>query len=94
MLFRSKNTDEFKMMLPLLTNEQLEETKETMEQMIKEYERSGVPSAKEQIAILQEKCQSCIDKLESNAEELEKPNTENVDSDNTKSKGKGKEKEE
>jgi hypothetical protein len=94
--FINQNTDTFKSTVNTLTNEELVETMNTIESMIDMHKSSNVPSSKEQIVILEEKLQSCIEQIESNMQESEDSpvnNTDNKgkDTENFNNKGKGKE---
>jgi hypothetical protein len=94
--FINQNTDMFKSNLNTLTNDELVETMNTIESMIDMHKSNNVPSSKEQIIMLEEKLQSCIEQIESNMQEPENSSINNIESkgkekENFNNKGKGKE---
>ena len=84
----NQNIETFKANLNTLTNEELVETLDIIEDMIGEYKRSNVPSAEQQILILEEKHHNAVEQLEKNMHESE---NSNIQQDENKNKGKGKE---
>jgi Cytochrome C and Quinol oxidase polypeptide I len=65
----NENLDGFKNRVPKLTNNELATLASTAEDMISEYKTSGVPSAKDQINILEQKIQMCYEQIEQNLTE-------------------------